>query len=228
MEKATPNANDQQRRSTQVFDLVRQPSTGASSKSDGTDTQRTVEEEVSSQTFSPGTGSSKDAVSKWMAFAQKGANKANDDAITELDGSSSVAGKDDAGFSSISNYVEGQSSSFSSSNKILTEANIAERTAEWGLVVRSDVGEGSFKAIKRSGGGRDGISKRTSSTRTSEDCEAGAFPRVSQELKEALATLQQTFVVSDATKPDCPIMYASSGFFSMTGFSSNEVIGRNW
>ncbi|XP_048429724.1 phototropin-2-like isoform X1 [Pyrus x bretschneideri] len=41
------------------------------------------------------------------------------------------------------------------------------------------------------------------------------------------ATLQQTFVVSDATEPDCPIMYASSGFFGMTGYSSKEVIGRN-
>nr|AML76835.1 putative LOV domain-containing protein [Helenium autumnale] len=52
-------------------------------------------------------------------------------------------------------------------------------------------------------------------------------PRVSQDLKDALSTLQQTFVVSDATKPDCPIMYASSGFFTMTGYSSKEVIGRN-
>ncbi|XP_057494884.1 phototropin-2-like isoform X2 [Actinidia eriantha] len=64
------------------------------------------------------------------------------------------------------------------------------------------------------------------STRTSVDSEQW-FPRVSQELKDALATLQQTFVVSDATKPDCPILYASSGFFSMTGYSSREVIGRN-
>ncbi|KAE9454931.1 hypothetical protein C3L33_13138, partial [Rhododendron williamsianum] len=65
------------------------------------------------------------------------------------------------------------------------------------------------------------------SIRTSEDYEVYGIPRVSQELKDALATLQQTFVVSDATKPDCPIMYASSGFFSMTGYSSKEVIGRN-
>nr|AML77391.1 putative LOV domain-containing protein [Crossopetalum rhacoma] len=67
-------------------------------------------------------------------------------------------------------------------------------------------------------------------SRTSEESEAGGggvFPRVSQELKSALATLQQTFVVSDATKPDCPIMYASSGFFGMTGYSFKEVIGRN-
>nr|AML76718.1 putative LOV domain-containing protein [Pectiantia pentandra] len=67
----------------------------------------------------------------------------------------------------------------------------------------------------------------TESTRTSEDVNYGALPRVSQDLKDALATLQQTFVVSDATKPDCPIMYASSGFFNMTGYSSKEVIGRN-
>nr|AML76404.1 putative LOV domain-containing protein [Cavendishia cuatrecasasii] len=65
------------------------------------------------------------------------------------------------------------------------------------------------------------------SIRTSEDNELYGIPRVSQELKDALATLQQTFVVSDATKPDCPVMYASSGFFSMTGYSSKEVIGRN-
>ncbi|KAK1578905.1 hypothetical protein Q3G72_034016 [Acer saccharum] len=118
--------------------------------------------------------------------------------------------------------------------QILTGASIAERAAEWGLVVKSDVGEGSFKAVnvvRPSGEGNR--SKNSSerfaidSTRTSEESESGAIPRVSQELKEALATLQQTFVVSDATKPDCPIMYASSGFFSMTGYSSKQVIGRN-
>nr|AML78301.1 putative LOV domain-containing protein [Jacquinia sp. BC-2016] len=67
-----------------------------------------------------------------------------------------------------------------------------------------------------------------SSSRVSEESEGGAsLPRVSQELKDALATLRQTFVVSDATKPDCPILYASSNFFSMTGYSNKEVIGRN-
>nr|AML76712.1 putative LOV domain-containing protein [Portulaca oleracea] len=68
------------------------------------------------------------------------------------------------------------------------------------------------------------------SARSSESSNSGGsehVPRVSQELKDALATLQQTFVVSDATKPECPIMYASSGFFTMTGYTSKEVIGRN-
>ncbi|KAJ8491144.1 hypothetical protein OPV22_012865 [Ensete ventricosum] len=68
------------------------------------------------------------------------------------------------------------------------------------------------------------------STRTSNESSyslESAIPRVSQELKDALSTLQQTFVVSDATRPDCPIMYASTGFFSMTGYSAKEIIGRN-
>ncbi|KAM0887875.1 hypothetical protein ACQ4PT_028721 [Festuca glaucescens] len=54
-----------------------------------------------------------------------------------------------------------------------------------------------------------------------------ALPRVSQELKDALSNLQQTFVVSDATRPDIPIIYASAGFYTMTGYSAKETIGRN-
>nr|AML77112.1 putative LOV domain-containing protein [Nepeta cataria] len=117
-------------------------------------------------------------------------------------------------------------------------------------MVRTDVGEGSFHAMPilplpiaqgqgQGGQGGDSVIRNSSergtgtgtgtgSTRTSEESQAGTeFPRVSQELKDALATLQQTFVVSDATKPDCPIVYASSGFFTMTGYSSKEVIGKN-
>nr|AML76517.1 putative LOV domain-containing protein [Atropa belladonna] len=114
----------------------------------------------------------------------------------------------------------------------LSETSISERAAEWGLTVRTDVGEGSFHAISRSGQNSfaDGERSKYSveSTRTSEESNLGAeYPRVSQELKDALATLQQTFVVSDATKPDCPIVYASSGFFTMTGYSSKEIVGRN-
>ncbi|CAK9315421.1 unnamed protein product [Citrullus colocynthis] len=122
----------------------------------------------------------------------------------------------------------------SSKRAISTEANIAERAAEWGLVVETNVEEGSFKAIVGRASGEGGGSKRSSEKisgtgRTSSFGKetSGVFPRVSQELKDALASLEQTFVVSDATKPDCPIMYASSGFFGMTGYASEEVIGRN-
>nr|AML76655.1 putative LOV domain-containing protein [Polypremum procumbens] len=124
-----------------------------------------------------------------------------------------------------------------SESRAVTDASIAERTAEWGLMVRTDVG-GSFHAISTSAKSSfvEGERNKNSlerfgaqSTRTSEESNIGNefLPRVSQELKDALATLQQTFVVSDATKLDCPIVYASSGFFTMTGYSSEEVIGKN-
>ncbi|XP_042032728.1 phototropin-2-like [Salvia splendens] len=112
------------------------------------------------------------------------------------------------------------------------EELIAERTAEWGLMVKTGVGEGSFHAIPIGSGegdkARNSSERATASARSSGESSFGTErPRVSQELKDALATLQQTFVVSDATKPDCPIVYASSGFFTMTGYSSKEVIGKN-
>ncbi|KAH9609476.1 hypothetical protein KSS87_003683 [Heliosperma pusillum] len=120
-------------------------------------------------------------------------------------------------------------------SEIESEAMMAKRAAEWGLALITEgevSGSSSSNVIVRSSGNGDRWrnSSELLSTRTSEESNSGQsdrFPRVSQELKEALATLQQTFVVSDATKPDCPIMYASSGFFTMTGYSSKEVIGRN-
>ncbi|CAI5514070.1 unnamed protein product [Closterium sp. Naga37s-1] len=47
------------------------------------------------------------------------------------------------------------------------------------------------------------------------------------ELKDALTAFQQTFVMCDATKPDNPIMFASEGFYQMTGYTTQETIGKN-
>nr|AML77151.1 putative LOV domain-containing protein [Verbena hastata] len=122
----------------------------------------------------------------------------------------------------------------SGKERIEADASIAERAAEWGLMVRTDAGERSFHSVGVGASGEGERSKNSlerggvGSTRTSEESNLGSgIPRVSQDIKDALATLQQTFVVSDATKPDCPIVYASSGFFTMTGYSSKEIIGRN-
>nr|AHZ63804.1 neochrome [Adiantum raddianum] len=38
---------------------------------------------------------------------------------------------------------------------------------------------------------------------------------------------QTSFVVVDAVKPDLPIIFASRGFFELTGYTAREVIGRN-
>nr|AHZ63875.1 phototropin [Pseudolycopodiella caroliniana]AML78900.1 putative LOV domain-containing protein [Pseudolycopodiella caroliniana] len=121
---------------------------------------------------------------------------------------------------------------------IMTEASISSRAAEWGLVIKTDMtadkGHTTGRHISWEDG-KTGHLERISSTskRTSEDSDGTNdssginIPRVSKDLKDALSTFQQTFVVSDATKPDYPILYASAGFFSMTGYSTKEVIGRN-
>ncbi|KAF8010661.1 hypothetical protein BT93_J1345 [Corymbia citriodora subsp. variegata] len=118
----------------------------------------------------------------------------------------------------------------------------AQRAAEWGLVLRTDTETGKPQGVTvRTSGGEDPNGKSSTSRRNSnnsvrssgelsEGGEGGkerGFPRVSEDLRDALSTFQQTFVVSDATKPDYPIMYASAGFFKMTGYTSKEVIGRN-
>ncbi|OMO91405.1 hypothetical protein COLO4_18401 [Corchorus olitorius] len=122
------------------------------------------------------------------------------------------------------------------------EAGVAaKRAAEWGLVLKTDdeTGKPQGVVVRNSGGddpnAKPGTSRRNSnnSVRSSDELSDNeyskerGFPRVSEDLKDALSTFQQTFVVSDATKPDYPILYASAGFFRMTGYTSKEVIGRN-
>lgn len=133
----------------------------------------------------------------------------------------------------------------SSSSSTADVGSAAQRAAEWGLVLKTDeeTGRPQGVGVRRSGdeigkGGPQRVSDG-GSYRNSEDSDAlgqdsgggkekGGIPRVSEELREALSAFQQTFVVSDATKPDYPIMYASAGFFNMTGYLAKEVIGRNW
>ncbi|KAM4095502.1 hypothetical protein ACJW30_08G033900 [Castanea mollissima] len=130
-----------------------------------------------------------------------------------------------------------------SAEPAVTDTAAAQRAAEWGLVLKTDMETGKPQGVSvRSSGdeasnndnNRAGTSRRNSnnSVRSSGELSddprgSSNFPRVSEDLKNALSTFQQTFVVSDATKPDYPILYASAGFFKMTGYTSKEVIGRN-
>lgn len=52
-------------------------------------------------------------------------------------------------------------------------------------------------------------------------------PDAHKQLTLALAGMRHTFVVADPTLPDCPIVFASEGFYEMTGFGPNEVLGKN-
>lgn len=117
-----------------------------------------------------------------------------------------------------------------------------KRAAEWGLVLKTDDETGKPQGVSvRTSGGDDPNAKPGTSRRDSNNSVRNSgelsddggtsnnsnIPRVSEDIRNALSTFQQTFVVSDATKPDYPILYASAGFFKMTGYTSKEVIGRN-
>lgn len=44
---------------------------------------------------------------------------------------------------------------------------------------------------------------------------------------DAIAAASNGIVISDASLPDCPIIYANPAFVAMTGYPETEVIGRN-
>jgi len=46
-------------------------------------------------------------------------------------------------------------------------------------------------------------------------------------LVQSLTSGQKCFVLSDPKLPDNPIVFASPGFYEMTGYTSKEVLGRN-
>lgn len=46
-------------------------------------------------------------------------------------------------------------------------------------------------------------------------------------LIESLSTGQQNFVLSDPRLPDNPIVFASEGFYRLTGYTREQVLGRN-
>lgn len=106
----------------------------------------------------------------------------------------------------------------SGGGKEIVEEEASSSTAGAGGKSSNGNRQASFQRGRDSGGAGSAKSSRGS---------GDSLPRVSQELKDALSSLQQTFVVSDATRPDCPIIYASAGFYTMTGYAPKEVVGRN-
>nr|AML77430.1 putative LOV domain-containing protein [Scapania nemorea] len=51
--------------------------------------------------------------------------------------------------------------------------------------------------------------------------------RYTDRLKESLRNYEFNFVISDPRLPENPIVYASEGFCNMSGYSRDEVLGRN-
>eukprot|EP01026_Neomeris_dumetosa_P054326 TRINITY_DN4885_c0_g1_i9.p1 TRINITY_DN4885_c0_g1~~TRINITY_DN4885_c0_g1_i9.p1 ORF type:complete len:294 (-),score=54.16 TRINITY_DN4885_c0_g1_i9:68-949(-) len=53
------------------------------------------------------------------------------------------------------------------------------------------------------------------------------FPRVALDLATTVERIQQNFVISDPSLPDCPIVFASDAFLELSGYSREEVLGCN-
>lgn len=137
--------------------------------------------------------------------------------------------------------------------KLSQQELMAERIAEWGLVLNStkagkpqDVNTRRSEDMRMSMKSGEYHRPSESYRRFSEEYQKSEYVptsrgpskrnsqvsedvpvQVSEELLDALSSFKQTFVVSDATKPDCPIVYASAGFFTMSGYSAKEIIGHN-
>ena len=62
------------------------------------------------------------------------------------------------------------------------------------------------------------------------DCstaEADLPPEINNFLRNQLKGLDFAFTISDPTKADCPISFASQRFYELTGYTPDEVIGHN-
>ncbi|CAM9142725.1 unnamed protein product [Discosporangium mesarthrocarpum] len=87
----------------------------------------------------------------------------------------------------------------------------------------------SEKALALSGKGNDSASPSVAAGGEEETAKEPNCLLIEPDfqLMQALMESQQNFTVSDPSMPDNPIVYASQGFLTLTGYSMQNVIGRN-
>nr|AML76508.1 putative LOV domain-containing protein [Radula lindenbergiana] len=103
----------------------------------------------------------------------------------------------------------------------VSEEVISERAAQWGYGV---VLKNSRESTPRSSAGSfTGASRGASGGAAAQQ----TIPSVSLDVKDALASFQLAFLVCDATDSEFPILYASAGFSTMTGYTADEIMGKN-
>ena len=56
---------------------------------------------------------------------------------------------------------------------------------------------------------------------------SGSILNMLQALGAALDAIAEGVTISDATRPDDPLVFANDGFYRMTGYAAADVIGRN-
>ncbi|CAM8904609.1 unnamed protein product [Rhodiola kirilowii] len=65
------------------------------------------------------------------------------------------------------------------------------------------------------------------STDEESEFDADAGTASSRVVNRTMENLMQAFVVSDAAVEDFPVVFASSGFYELTGYAPEEIIGKN-
>nr|AML77527.1 putative LOV domain-containing protein [Pellia neesiana] len=105
---------------------------------------------------------------------------------------------------------------------------VSERAAQWGYEVKLKSGSEDLERLTGSRGFSPSHGEQPQDgTKPSSSESSRAIPEMLNSIKDALSSIQLAFVVCDATVPEHPVLYASAGFFSMTGYSASEVVGRN-
>ncbi len=103
---------------------------------------------------------------------------------------------------------------------IVSEDFMNERANEWGygVALKTSLRESTPRTFGGSSTGGNGGQVGTQ-----------AIPSVSRDVKDALQSFcPSSFLVCDATAGDFPILYCSVGFTTMTGYSTDEIVGKNW
>ena len=59
------------------------------------------------------------------------------------------------------------------------------------------------------------------------DATRNSRAREGLDMATTMERIQQSFLISDPSLPDCPIVFASDGFLDFTGYTREEILGRN-
>jgi len=71
------------------------------------------------------------------------------------------------------------------------------------------------------------LSKEQPKQRIKTDLPEKPTPPLNHAFADMVVRAQPHFVVSDPHQENCPIIFASSGFLKLTGYSMDEILGRN-
>lgn len=95
------------------------------------------------------------------------------------------------------------------------------------MLVQEHIPEHAMQIITECDSGKHVLFEAEVNGEDSEAKEGKQLERTDHVLMQSLTNGQQCFVLSDPKLPDNPIVFASPGFYKLTGYTSKEVLGRN-